>query len=129
MNPFDFVKTINTSKENLIEEDPENEKEYNAYLINRALSYHRDTVFHANEMNKSSVLPNKLQYEFYLYSVPKGNRFAKWEKKSQNDEIVIEYIMKEYNFSRKRAEESLSLLNSDQKSFIISRYSIGGRSK
>lgn len=129
MNPFDFVKTINTSKENLIEKEPDNEKEYNAYLINRALSYHRDTVFHANEMNKSSVLPNKLQYEFYLYSVPKGNRFAKWEKKSQNDEIVIEYIMKEYNFSRKRAEESLSLLNSDQKSFIISRYSIGGRSK
>lgn len=129
MNPFDFVKSINTSKENLIEKEPDNEKEYNAYLINRALSYHRDTVFHANEMNRMSSLPNRLQYEFYLYSVPKGNRFAKWEKKSQNDEIVIEYIMKEYNFSRKRAEESLSLLNSDQKSFIISRYSIGGKSK
>jgi hypothetical protein len=129
MNPFDFVKSINTSKENLIEEDPENEKEYNAYLINRALSYYRDTVFHANEMNKSSVLPNKLQYEFYLYSVPKGKRFAKWEKKTQNDEIIIEHIMKEYFFSRKRAEEALSLLSPDQKSFIVTRYSIGGKNQ
>lgn len=129
MNPFDFIKSINMTKENLLHEDSELEKHYNAFLINRALSYHRDTVFHANEMNKASSLPAQLQYEFYLYSVPKGKRFAKWEKKSQNDEIIIDYIMKEYSLSRKRAEEALNLLTNEQKSIIISHYSTGGRNK
>jgi hypothetical protein len=49
-SPFDFLKAINETKENLIVDD-ETEKQYSPYMINRGLSYFNDTVLIANEMN------------------------------------------------------------------------------
>jgi hypothetical protein len=44
----------------------ENEKEYEPYIVNRALSQHNDLILYANEMNQYSNLENKLQYDFYF---------------------------------------------------------------
>ena len=51
MNPFDFVKQIESGKVNLIDETPELEKKYKQFIINRALSFNHDTALFANEMN------------------------------------------------------------------------------
>ena len=40
MNPFDFVKEILQGKKQLIVDDL-TEKEYNPFIINRSLSYHK----------------------------------------------------------------------------------------
>jgi hypothetical protein len=37
MSPFDFLNAINDTKQNLFE-DPQAEKDYNAFLITRGLS-------------------------------------------------------------------------------------------
>lgn len=42
------------------------ERSYPAFMVNRALSYHRDTVLIGNEMNRFSNLDNKLKYDFLL---------------------------------------------------------------
>ena len=63
MTPFDFLKSINDTKENLIVDDI-TEKQYNAYMVNRGLSYFPDTVMIANEMNVSPYLDAKLQFDF-----------------------------------------------------------------
>ena len=34
-----------------MEEDPLAEKKYPAYIVNKCMSHHVDTVMHANEMN------------------------------------------------------------------------------
>ena len=39
LSPFDFVKSINDTKKNLLVDNPDNNKYYNSYLINRSLSY------------------------------------------------------------------------------------------
>ena len=50
MNPFDYLKSINATKKNIMVDDI-TESEYNAFIINRGLSFFPDTVRYANEMN------------------------------------------------------------------------------
>ena len=61
-----YLKTINETKENLMDgDDPGWEKQYPAWIINKCLSHHIDTLMLANAMNISSELLNKLQYDFF----------------------------------------------------------------
>ena len=48
----DWLNSINFTKENLIEDDPEAIKSYPPYIVNRCLSGHLDTILFANEMNE-----------------------------------------------------------------------------
>ena len=65
MNPFDYVKAINTTKKDIMVDDI-TESEYQPFLINRSLSYFPDTVLYANEMNQHSHLPSRLQFDFFI---------------------------------------------------------------
>ena len=61
ISPFDFVNSINYSKENLIV-DERTENEYNAFIVNRAMGFGKDTIIAGNEMNARPHLDKKLQY-------------------------------------------------------------------
>ena len=65
----EWLNSLNMSKENLIEEDPECEKDYAPFIINKCMSGQMDSLMFANEMNLSHQLPNKLQYDFYKLRV------------------------------------------------------------
>ena len=43
MNPFEYLNAINTTKKDIMVDDIA-EKEYNAFMVNRGLSYFSDTV-------------------------------------------------------------------------------------
>ena len=43
MNPFEYLNAINTSKEDIMVDDI-TEKQYNAFMVNRGLSYFNDTL-------------------------------------------------------------------------------------
>ena len=58
MSPFDYLNSINDTKKDLMVDDI-TEKQYNAFLVNRGLSYFSDTVLFANEMNVHHHLPNR----------------------------------------------------------------------
>ena len=77
--PFDFLNAINFTKEDMFQ-DPQSNKDYNAFLVNRGLSYFHDTIFYANEMNRNSHLSKEQQFSFLIYSVSKKKRFSKWAK-------------------------------------------------
>ena len=62
VKPFDYVNDINYGKKNIMVDDVA-EKDYNAFIVNRALSYFNDTVLYANEMNIHHSLDSKLQYK------------------------------------------------------------------
>jgi hypothetical protein len=126
MNCFDFINSINTTKKNLLKEDPLSEKEYTPFIVNRSLSYFADTIFFANEMNKYASIPKDWQYSFYLYSVKPKKRFSKWHKKEKAS-VDIQLLMKEYNYSSAKAIEALELLTEEQLKLIREKHSIGGR--
>lgn len=121
----EFLKSINNTKENLMENFPEYEKEYTPFLINRTLSYFSDCIVQANEMNKASELPARMQYDFLLNSIAKGKRFSKWNKKNelQSLDIIREY----YGYSTKEALYALTALNDKQIEKIKKRLEKGGR--
>ena len=124
MNPFDFVKEILQGKKQLIVDDL-SEKEYNPFIINRSLSYHKDCVMYANEMNRRHFLDKKLQNDFLLNTVRSQKRpFAKWIKIEKSDDL--ECIKQVYGFSDSKAREALRLLSKDQIQQLKEQTDIGG---
>jgi len=125
LSPFEFLKTINDTKVNLIQQDPQNEKSYNGFVINRSLSYFPDTVFLSNEMNRFHHLGSKLQYDFLINIVRKRKRFSKWDKPDQRADM--ECIKKYYGYSEIKARQVIGLLTESQLIAINKKVSTGGR--
>jgi len=123
MNPFDFVNAINKSKEDLLKE-PESEKHYPAYMVNKALSYFPDTILYANEINQFHHLDPKLQFHFFLNSIRPAKRFAKWVKKQEDNDITA--VMEYYGYNPQKAENALSILSSEQLTIIKQKLEKGG---
>lgn len=126
MNFFDFVNAINVTKQDLIKDDPQSEKEYVPFMVNRALSYFHDTIMYANEMNKYASIPKKWQFDFYRNSISKKKRFSKWHKKDQNSDD-LNLVMNAYNYSSEKAAVALEILTDDQLKELRASYSQGGR--
>ena len=111
MNPFDFVKSINYQKHDLLEEDDDGqlEKEYVPYIVNKALSFTPDTVLHSNEMNCKPHLDKKLQYHYLLNIIRKKNRFGKWIKHETFEKIGT--IQQYYGYSKEKAKQVESIFS------------------
>ena len=124
MNPFDYLNSINWTKKNIMKDDID-EKGYNAFLINRSLSYFQDTVSYANIMNQYHHLDNRLQYDFYINIIRQRKRFSKWIKPETSEDIEV--IMEYYGYSNEKARQALPLLNSEQLKQIRQKVDKGGR--
>ena len=120
----DWLNSINFTKENLIEEDPDLIKEYPPFIINRCLSGHLDAIMFANEMNKFPNLDKELQYHFYLNTLRKKKRFSPWLRKDKVTDLEI--IKQYYGYSNEKALNALKILTPDQINFIKQRLDIGG---
>ena len=124
MSPFQFVNEITFGKKDVMV-DPDMEKKYTPFMVNRSLSYFPDTVHMANEMNKYHHLDKKLQFQFLLNIVRKKKRFSKWVKPEtdSNVDVIKEY----YGYSNEKAIQILPLLSTDQLNIIKNKVNIGGR--
>lgn len=127
LSPFDVLTAINFSKVELFDDsETPIDSNYNAFMINRGLSYFTDTLFHANEMNKYQDIPKRWQFDYYLNVIPKKKRFSKWAKteaSSENLELVQTY----YNYSKDKAMAALTILTEEQLEFIKRSQYKGGK--
>ena len=125
MNPFDYLNAINATKEDVMVDDVA-ESKYNAFLINRGLSYFVDTVLYANEMNLHNHIDKRMQFDFLQSSIRKRKRFSKWAKaeKVTDLEVVKEY----YGYSNEKAKAILPLLNDEQLDQLKLKLDKGGKS-
>jgi hypothetical protein len=123
MNPFDFLNSINHTKENVMVTSHD-EKEYVPYVVNKGLSQFIDTVRLANEMNMRHHTDKKLQYEFLLNSIRKRKRFAKWAKSERNDDLTA--VMEYFGYSYDKANDIIDLLSQDDIKTIKDSFSKGG---
>ena len=120
MNPFELIKSISNTKKDILE----NEKDYNALMVNRGLSYFPDTVIYANEMNKFHHLDGRLQYQFLINTIRKRNRFSKWNKSIESENISA--IKQYYGYSNEKARDVLPLLSNENLKTIRGRIQHGG---
>jgi len=121
----DWLNSINFTKENLIEDDPEAIKSYPPYIVNRCLSGHLDTILFANEMNMYSNLDKDLQYSFLLYTLRKRKRFSPWLKKEQIENLDL--VKKHYGYSNEKARIAVNLLTKTQIEHIRNKHEMGGK--
>lgn len=124
ISPFDFANTINHSKENLIVDDW-SERQYNPFIVNKAMSYGPDTVIAANEMNSRPHLDKKLQYDFLLNVVRPKKRYNKWMKPEKEE--LIDILKEYYGYSNTKAADALRILTDKNIEVIKQRLSKGGR--
>jgi hypothetical protein len=127
MSPFDYVNEILQGKKQLIV-DELSEKSYEPYLTNKALSYHKDCIYFANEMNIRPFLDKKMQNDFLLNTVRARKRpFNKWVKAEKSEDIAC--IKAYYGLSTSKAQEALRLLSEDQIRQLKEKTDPGGMGK
>ena len=114
ISPFDYVQAINYTKEDMIL-DERTEKEYNAFIINRAMGYSPDTVIAGNEMNSRPHLDKKMQFDFLQGVVRKAKRYNKWLKAEESD---LEAVQEYFGYSFNKAKDALKILSDDDLSKI-----------
>jgi hypothetical protein len=120
-----YLNSINYDKNNLMDEDEEAIKSYPPYIINRCFSGFMDTVLYANEMNMTSHLDSKMQYDFYINSLRKRKRFSPWLKKDSLKDL--ELVKQYYGYSNEKAKTALGLLTKEQINYIKSKLDTGGK--
>ena len=120
----DWLNSINSTKKNLVEEDPDCIKKYPPYIINRCLSGHLDCIMYVNEMNMHIDLDNQMQYDFYLNTLRSKKRFAPWIRKEELKNL--ECIKSYYGYSNEKAKQVLPLLTEEQITTIRNKLEVGG---
>ena len=115
----DWLNSINFTKENLIEEDPDSFRDYPPYIVNRCLSGHLDCIMFVNEMNRYHNLDKDMQYNFYLNTLRKKKRFSPWLRKDKVTDLEI--IKQYYGYSNEKAANALKILTTEQINFIKQR--------
>jgi len=126
MSPFDYLKAINESKEDVMLTS-QDEKKYAAFIVNRGLSFFMDTIFQANEVNRNHHLDARLQFDYLLNSIRKKKRYSKWLKPEKLDDLDI--IKEYYGFGNEKAKNALQVLSTDQLTYIRCKLNQGGVEK
>ena len=123
----DYLNSINLNKKNLMDEDsdPAWKSKYPAYIINKCMSHHMDTVMYANEMNQYSFLDSKMQYDFYIHIVRPKKRFSPWGKKQKIDDLDL--VKRYYGYSTDKAIQALRILSPNQIDYIKDKLNKGGK--
>lgn len=111
-SPFDYAKSVTHTKENLYTTEEIFNREYLPFMVNRALSNSPQTALFAEAMNACPNLDKKLQYDFYLYGIPKQTGYSKWVKKEDSDVNMthLEHICKVFECSLEKAIEKYKQL-------------------
>ena len=124
----DYLNSINYSKKSVMEsDDPEWEKKYPPYIVNKCMSHHLDTVMYANEMNMHHMLDKKLQYDFFINIVRSRKRFSPWDKKQKMNDLEV--VKQYYGYSNEKARQALNILTPDQLDVIKNKLNKGGKKK
>jgi hypothetical protein len=127
MTPFDFLNAITQSKENMLvgtDNDELAEKSYNAYIVNKGLSYFPDTILYSNEMNLRHLLDNKPQFLYLLNTVRPKKRYSKWFKNELVDDISV--ISEYFGYSITKAKQIRNLITPDQLQTMKQKLEKGG---
>ena len=121
----EWLNSINFTKTNLTDEDPDAIKDYAPFVVNRCLSVHLECILFANEMNKYHFLNKDMQYTFYLNTLRKKKRFSPWLRKDKIEDL--ETVKKYYGYSNEKAYQVLKILSNEQIDYIKQRLEIGGK--
>lgn len=120
----DYLYSINQSKKNILHEDKEAVKGYPAFIINKCLSHHIDSILYANEMNMHPELDKQMQYDFFINSLKPRKRFAPWAKKETLEHLDL--VKQYYGYNHNKALAALRILTNSDLETIAKLLDTGG---
>jgi hypothetical protein len=118
----EIIPSILQTKKNVFDGDY---KDYKAFMVNRALSYHMDCILYANEMNMHPGIDPDMQYQYLLNTIRSVKRkYQPWQK----SEVLkdLECVKIYFGYSNEKAKDVLRILNEDQIAEIRAKTNIGG---
>ena len=124
VSPFHFVEAASFTKEDIIRNGDAEERDYNAFIVNKALSFFPDSVFDAQEMNREYILDPIMQFDYLRLSLRKRKRFSKWFKKIDNENIEI--VSQTFDMNINKSKSALKALTDEQLDAIKSHLKRGG---
>lgn len=124
VSPFDFVEAVSFTKEDIIRDGDAEERDYNAFIINRSLSYFPNSVFDAQEMNREYMLDPIMQFDYLRLSLRKRKRMSPWAKKINTDDINT--VSQAFNMNINKSREALRALSDQELIDIRSSLNRGG---
>jgi len=123
----EVLPSILQNKKNVFVDDPEC-KDYNSFIINRALSYHIDCLMYVSELNSLSNLDRDMQYQYLLNTIrPMKRKFQSWQKAEVDKDI--ECVKTYFGYSNRKAREAMRILTDEQISEIKTKTEKGGVKK
>jgi len=118
----EIIPSILQTKKNVFDGDY---KDYKAFMVNRALSYHMDCILYANEMNIHPGIDPDMQYSYLLNTIRSVKRkYQPWQK----SEVLkdLECVKIYFGYSNEKAKDALRILTEDQIAEIRAKTNIGG---
>lgn len=129
MSPFDYAKSVTHTKESLYTTEALFNKEYVPFMVNRSLSNSPQTALFADAINQYPNLDKKLQYDFYMYGIPKQRGYTRWVKKEESEihQDQLDYVAQTLGVSLNRAIEIHKLIGPE--AVLADMQKKGGRKK
>ena len=116
MTPFDFLKLVHNKKINWEDLNEEEQKAWNTFIINRALSFtsnYLDIINKIQPHTGGQLTPAEI-FKYYQSMLPSNFRFQKWikgTKTSKYNKDLVEVISAYLECSNKQAEDYLNILD------------------
>lgn len=115
---FDYVKDLTQDKKQIKKDDPDFERNYNPFMIGRALSFNVSDVLWVNVLNMYHDSMTKQMHHDFLYNgLKKSRRSGRWIKDKKEDHLmpVAEY----FSISLKEAEGLMDLISEEELERIL----------
>ena len=114
-------------KKDVITDNPDLEREYIPYVINKYFSYHPDCISDANDMNGYPFLDKKMQFDYFINNLRKRKLRLLWESERVHDDVSL---VKEYfKTSLSKPKYIYKLMGTDDMGVIRKRLFKGGLKK
>ena len=129
MTPFDHLKNLHTKKRNWDEFNDEEKKNFNIFIINKALSFNPNYLNVVNLVQKYSAgqITQKEVFKIYFNLLPTKFRFYKRikSKNEKKDKEKINNLAMYFECSTKEAKDYLTLLDKKTINNILKNYKNG----
>lgn len=126
-NIFDFIKAIIDTKPEWNSFTPDQQKQFNNYMINKFLSMNPKYIEIVNYVQGLNIKESRRLYEVYRFMIPQSkNTYSPYIKSSTKKSLpeLLKHIAEHFECSTKEAEEYIQLMDSSWTKDILTNRGI-----
>lgn len=124
-NIFDFIKAIIDTKPEWNSFTPDQQKQFNNYMINKFLSMNPKYIEIVNYVQGLNIKESRRLYEVYRFMIPQSkNTYSPYIKSTAKKSLpeLLKHIAEHFECSTKEAEEYIQLMDSSwTKDILVNR--------